>query len=188
MFYESFISAYALLRNVGWSCFIELVNFKEPPANKTLLAPAEIEVVDDGVDLMSSLSLIHYFKQDCRDASPGVDAPVQRQQLMTMGHISDQPEDQVPKNKSVPSPRHEDTGLITLAVVSKVDALQILDRQTKQWLEVEKLYPPRTIIVWMGEKIPLFSGSSDFKATPHRVVLDKDKERTAMIFLLDVGK
>ncbi len=60
--------------------------------------------------------------------------------------------------------------------------LQIKDRALDQWVDVERLArPKRDAIVFMGEKIPLFSASNKFPATTHRVVrtrsLEKEKER-----------
>jgi len=61
-------------------------------------------------------------------------------------------------------------------------------RKTEMWIPVEKIYPPKTIVLWMGEKAPLFTGSLLFQATTHQVILNKQFERTSLIFLYDVGK
>eukprot|EP01120_Amphizonella_sp_Union-15-10_P003408 TRINITY_DN13828_c0_g1_i1.p1 TRINITY_DN13828_c0_g1~~TRINITY_DN13828_c0_g1_i1.p1 ORF type:complete len:304 (+),score=72.63 TRINITY_DN13828_c0_g1_i1:31-912(+) len=168
---DAYDAAYPLLRDISWLCFKEFMKFKENENMKSLLSPSEIDTILGVADSMSSLSLIHYFKKNDKEFIPTFPKS-----------------DKVPDSHSMPSLPHQDTGLLTLAVVSKVPGLQIFDKRSQDWLEVEKLYPPKTLLLWLGEKVPLFSGSNDFEATLHRVVLDKLEERTSMIFLLDVGK
>jgi len=64
-----------------------------------------------------------------------------------------------------------DTGLLTVIACSKVPGLQIYDRMLGCYVDVEPMGRPwKDLIVFMGEKIPLFSASSLFPATKHRVV------------------
>lgn len=52
----------------------------------------------------------------------------------------------------------------------KIPGLEIQDKTSGAWMEVEKKVKPSELIVFMGEKIPLFSNSRKFEATTHRVV------------------
>jgi len=58
-----------------------------------------------------------------------------------------------------PSPQHQDTGILTFGVVSGVPGLQILSKKTGKWDCVEELYPINTVVLWLGEKVTLFSGT-----------------------------
>eukprot|EP01130_Rhizamoeba_saxonica_P011855 TRINITY_DN4942_c4_g2_i1.p1 TRINITY_DN4942_c4_g2~~TRINITY_DN4942_c4_g2_i1.p1 ORF type:complete len:300 (-),score=60.86 TRINITY_DN4942_c4_g2_i1:151-1011(-) len=75
---------------------------------------------------------------------------------------------------SIPSQTHTDTGLITLISCSDVPGLQVEDRRTGEWIEVEKIADPRRdLFCILGNKIELFAQRQEdtlFKRTVHRVV------------------
>lgn len=124
----------------------------------------DTEVILDIAKDYSSLSLIHYFKKPESEHST--------------------------TNKDTnPSEPHCDTGLLTFGVVLDVPGLQIQCKKTKEWIKVEEVYPPYSIVCWPGEKIPLFlglhQGQEIISATTHQVILDQATERTACIFLFD---
>jgi len=83
---------------------------------------------------------------------------------------------------------HEDTGLLTFGVVSDDPGLVIWDRVKGDWVEIEKEAKKNEIICFVGQKIPLFSGSSIWPATTHKVIVPVNVERSSLIFLLDVAK
>jgi len=84
--------------------------------------------------------------------------------------------------------QHEDTGLITLGGFSSCPGLIIFDRVKNDWVEVEKLVSKRDLICFIGQKIPLFSGSTTWSATTHKVEIPLSTDRNALVFLLDVAK
>jgi len=126
---------------------------------KTKLSDPELEsAIAAFVDSKSSISLIHYF-------------PVTEE------------------NKSnCVCGVHEDTGLVTLGVRSDVPGLIVFDRVKKDWIEIEKYVEPGDVVAFLGQKVPLFSGSDIWKATTHKVEVPLNTERNACVFLLDVAK
>jgi len=125
---------------------------------KQFIRDEDIKVIAEFAREMSSLSTNHYFK------------------------TSD-----LPEFREASSP-HTDTGLVTAIVSGTVPGLVIKDRKSGNWLNIEALAKPKQLLLMMGEKIPLFSGSEIFQPTKHKVVIPSNIERTSYIFLLDVGK
>jgi len=83
---------------------------------------------------------------------------------------------------------HQDTGLITFGVCSEVPGLVIWDSVKQDWVEIEKHCKPGDLVVFVGQKVPLFSGSDIWHATEHKVVIAPGVERNSLVFLLDVAK
>jgi len=83
---------------------------------------------------------------------------------------------------------HKDTGLLTFIIRTKFPALEMWDKSVHKYVKLEEMTEVGDLIVFMGEKIPLFSTSKIFLATPHRVNMGPDKDRLSMAFLLDVAK
>eukprot|EP01120_Amphizonella_sp_Union-15-10_P015391 TRINITY_DN7919_c0_g1_i1.p1 TRINITY_DN7919_c0_g1~~TRINITY_DN7919_c0_g1_i1.p1 ORF type:complete len:311 (-),score=65.36 TRINITY_DN7919_c0_g1_i1:114-1046(-) len=83
---------------------------------------------------------------------------------------------------------HKDTGILTFIVRTKFPSLEIWDKSLEQYVKIEELSELGDLIVFLGEKVPLFSGSKTFCATPHRVIMGGGKERISIAFLLDVAK
>jgi len=90
-----------------------------------------------------------------------------------------------------PSNEHVDTGLLTLIICAQVPGLQVKDRLTEQWLEVEKMVTPGVdMFIIMGKKMELLANVHNenplFKATFHQVALPNGTERSSLLFFLDV--
>jgi len=82
-----------------------------------------------------------------------------------------------------------DTGILTFIIRTKVPSLEIYDRSQDKYVKVEDLTNLGDIIVFMGEKVPMFTGrKTKFPATHHRVIVPSNTERLSMAFLLDVAK
>ncbi len=63
-----------------------------------------------------------------------------------------------------------DTGLITLLVTSSVPGLQLFDKHTRSWQQLEHRLGAFHVVVMIGEKVPQFSGSDEYTGCLHRVV------------------
>jgi len=83
---------------------------------------------------------------------------------------------------------HEDTGLLTFGVCSDSPGLIIWDPVKNDWVEIEKVAKPGSLILFVGQKVPMFSGSSTWKPTTHKVEIPTGTERHSFVFLLDVAK
>jgi len=83
---------------------------------------------------------------------------------------------------------HEDTGLLTFGVCSDSPGLIIWDPVKNDWVEIEKLVQPGSLILFVGQKIPLFGTSSIWKPTLHKVDIPINTQRHSFVFLLDVAK
>jgi len=83
---------------------------------------------------------------------------------------------------------HRDTGLFTLLLRTDVPSLEVYDKSIGKYVAVESLVDPTDIIVYPGEKVPLFTGNDNYPATPHRVFMVPNTERVSVAFLLDVAK
>jgi isopenicillin N synthase-like dioxygenase len=91
---------------------------------------------------------------------------------------------------------HKDTGLLTAVFKTGVPSLQMWDKASDKYVKIEELAADSELILFMGEKIPLFAqqdkslpDSSRFMATPHRVIVPQATvNRLSMAFLLDVAK
>jgi len=136
---------------------------------------------------ISSLSLIHYFKQD--SIKKVEEKNTEEKPSYEEEHYSKLPPASYdPNEDTVLSKPHKDTGIFTFGVVLNVPGLLIWSNKTQGWIPVDKVYPQKTIVLWIGEKVPLFAGSRLFQATTHQVILNKHEERLSLIFLYDVGK
>lgn len=91
---------------------------------------------------------------------------------------------------------HKDTGLLTAVFKTGVPSLQMWDKQKKLYLKIEEMVNDNDLVLFMGEKIPLFAqqrGAMDdpntYSATLHRVIVpEANIDRLSMAFLLDVAK
>eukprot|EP01125_Pyxidicula_operculata_P003780 TRINITY_DN1508_c0_g2_i1.p1 TRINITY_DN1508_c0_g2~~TRINITY_DN1508_c0_g2_i1.p1 ORF type:complete len:324 (+),score=35.20 TRINITY_DN1508_c0_g2_i1:44-1015(+) len=196
-FIEDFTQVSHIFSKISRSCFNILAKHTPPPRSNHIQSstsstsptfiPSDISdsIINIASD-MSSLSLIHYFKQP----------ETQQTEVKDKTENSDNKEaDKVSSETgyTIPSTPHRDTGLLTFGVVTGVPGLQIYPHPSSKhnlnyFVPVEELYPLNTILVWMGEKVPLFSCRDDYPATLHQVVLKNECERTSMVYLFDVGK
>jgi len=84
---------------------------------------------------------------------------------------------------------HTDTGLLTFITRTHKPSLEIWDRSIHKYIKVEELVDVGDIIVFVGEKLPQFSQSPFWCATPHRVRMAPGVgDRMSIAFLLDVAK
>jgi len=83
---------------------------------------------------------------------------------------------------------HTDTGILTFITRTSRPSLQMYDREYEEYIKVEEYLEEGDIIVFSGEKTPLFACSSKLTATPHRVHMEAGGERMSIAFLLDVAK
>jgi len=83
---------------------------------------------------------------------------------------------------------HTDTGILTFITRTHRPGLEMWDKSIQKFIKIEELTKVGDIIVFVGEKVPLFSRSLKFCATPHRVRLPPGPERLSIAFLLDVAK
>jgi len=137
---------------------------------------------------ISSLSLIHYFKQDSIKKADEYKNTEEKPSYEDEHYSKVPPAAYDPNENTILSKPHKDTGIFTFGVVLNVSGLLIWSNKTETWIPVDKIYPQNTIVLWSGEKVPLFAGSRLFQATPHQVILNKHEERLSLIFLYDVGK
>jgi len=87
---------------------------------------------------------------------------------------------------------HKDTGILTFVMVSEVPGLQVLDRKNNNWFDIERLLHPQRskqnlLVVLMGEKIHMFTGSSVLKPTEHRVMVPPETRRDSLLYFMDVS-
>lgn len=91
----------------------------------------------------------------------------------------------------IPSAEHVDTGLLTFISCATVPGLQVKDRASGEWIEVEKMVTPlQDMFVIIGKKVQLLAAVNTdkpyFSATEHRVALPAHTERNSLLFFLDV--
>lgn len=140
----------------------------------------EEEDVQEICKLAKSLSifnLIHYFpfhkeKQEEKKEESTIQQQDQTQTEQSMNGNKNDIEEP-------PCPEHTDTGILTLIPVASVAGLQVWDKTSGKWIEIEKLFGPNNndkinnhecIICIVGEKVPLFCNNWNFQACLHRVV------------------
>jgi isopenicillin N synthase-like dioxygenase len=76
---------------------------------------------------------------------------------------------------------HYDPGLFTLKPVSKVPGLDVLDRETGEWVDVEAVATPgQDLLLFCGETLEMLT-EGEFKATSHRVHTE-GQERFSMVY------
>jgi len=83
---------------------------------------------------------------------------------------------------------HTDTGILTFITRTNRPSLEIWDRSIHKYVKIEELVEVGDIVVFVGEKVPLFSQNAAWVATPHRVRMPVGPERLSTAFLLDVAK
>jgi isopenicillin N synthase-like dioxygenase len=55
---------------------------------------------------------------------------------------------------------HRDSGLLTAIVKTGVPSLQVWDKHHKKYLKIEEMVQDDEMIVFMGEKVPLFCATN----------------------------
>jgi len=145
-------------------CFTLVAKYKgQGTSGKTYINDEVYDIAMQKSNDRSSLSLIHYIKQQVTDG--------------------------VTEDTHEPSKTHTDTGVLTLIVCASVPGLQVQDRVTEDFLEVEKLVEPREhIFCILGRKTEIFGQTTPaiFTPTVHRVCLPFGVERYSLLFFMDV--
>jgi isopenicillin N synthase-like dioxygenase len=206
------MAAFQFLKFVAWNCFLVLSKDGERTEGKqTALLPAEtVEAVAQFVHHKSSLSLIHYYNQQQQQKEKnetgkgkGKEKEKEKEDEIDNDNKNEE-EDKQEKEKAVEDLEHDketeekercvcelhrDTGLLTIGVCSDVQGLQIFDRKLNAWVRIESIATPCDIVLFIGEKVPLFGRSDRYPATPHRVMVrPSGEERYSLVFLLDIAK
>jgi hypothetical protein len=81
---------------------------------------------------------------------------------------------------------HTDTGILTFITRTHRPSLEIWDRSENEYIQIEELLDRGDIVVFVSEKVPLFSGSMDFRPAFHRVRMPAGPVRLSIAYLLDV--
>jgi len=82
---------------------------------------------------------------------------------------------------------HTDTGVMTFITRTQRPSLEVWDRSEKKYIKIEELLDIGDIVVFISEKVPLFSGSMRIKPTLHRVRMSSGPERLSIAYLLDTS-
>jgi isopenicillin N synthase-like dioxygenase len=88
----------------------------------------------------------------------------------------------------IPCGEHYDTGIFTLILLSEIPGLQVENRETKEWIPIEKVGQTGDFALIMGRKIDLLKAHRDLplKPTFHRVEKSNDIERQSILFFYDL--
>jgi len=215
-FKECFEEVFNDIKEISWNCFVALASDdrreeKEEKEEKEerVISKETVDAVAEFVEKKSSLSLIHYFET--------------KEKMNNKEHnekeSDDGKEEKEEEERIDVCSLHRDTGILTCAVVSEIQGLEMFDIQEDGWIKIENLvgnqskhYNPQkeneeekeeeeeneeeeeesapiVLVLFIGEKVPLYSGNCPkYKATPHRVFLPAKTERSSIVFLLDVAK
>eukprot|EP01124_Arcella_intermedia_P000364 TRINITY_DN10182_c0_g1_i1.p1 TRINITY_DN10182_c0_g1~~TRINITY_DN10182_c0_g1_i1.p1 ORF type:complete len:328 (+),score=74.89 TRINITY_DN10182_c0_g1_i1:31-1014(+) len=82
---------------------------------------------------------------------------------------------------------HTDTGILTIITRTSRPSLEIWDRQEGEYIKVEELLEEGDIVMFVSEKVPLFSCSMRIPAAHHRVNMSEGPTRLSIAYLLDVS-
>ena len=78
---------------------------------------------------------------------------------------------------------HTDPGLLTLTLGSQIPGLEVHDRASRRWVDVESMCTPAECVVLCGEALQVFSGGL-YEAAPHRVRHAAGGARLSTVFEL----
>ncbi|KAL6077073.1 hypothetical protein QOT17_002381 [Balamuthia mandrillaris] len=163
--------------------------------------------INIAIETRSSISVINYFKngdykihelEKQKKLKMKIRETHENETIDLIDNRQEQKENEIdinePSNEMfIPSATHCDTGLLTAIVCAPVPGLQVKDKVTNEFLEVEKLVEPcQDMFIIMGNKIQQFcqhgAEASLFEPTVHRVMLPANTSRTSFLFFLDVGQ
>eukprot|EP01089_Gocevia_fonbrunei_P001631 TRINITY_DN11513_c0_g1_i1.p1 TRINITY_DN11513_c0_g1~~TRINITY_DN11513_c0_g1_i1.p1 ORF type:complete len:281 (-),score=49.62 TRINITY_DN11513_c0_g1_i1:8-850(-) len=204
---ETFQTVYQTLQNIADEGLKEIATYTYKDSSTHYSAKLYSEVAEI-VQKRSSISLIHYYAQDEKKTTDYVEKhDPNREALEEMDfhakgkekveiekeeETDDKEKENSDKRKVVtPSATHTDTGLLTLISCSFVPGLQVLDRASGAFLDVEKIADPgKDLFIIMGRKITQLSTNHSglFIPTTHRVVLPPNTERNSILYFQDVGQ
>ena len=138
----------------------------------------------------SSLSVIRYYnmmnippesvlgEKESEEKEPSYDAPKDVEDVYGVAA----------GDRHIPCSEHYDTGIFTLILLSEIPGLQVENRETKEWIPIEKVGQPGDFALIMGRKIDLIKRPKDLPLTPtfHRVEKANDVERQSILFFYDL--
>jgi len=156
----------------------EICQVKAPTDGGPYFEEKLIETVRQYSKRDSSVSLIHYFGNDYNDFQSDNKKKEDIENTEEF-HI---------EGIKYPSGTHTDTGIMTLITCAEVSGLQVWDRKTEKFLEVEKMFDPiADMFLIVGRKMNLFARKDKlFEPTTHRVALPAGTERSSLLFFMDV--
>jgi len=165
---DIFIKGLDLFHEISWKIYQELSYFTLTNTNPKSKPYSEEDWkgIKEAVFELGSIGATHYYPRNKKEADSS-----------NLVDICD---------------AHRDTGILTFVVVSEVPGLQLWDRKNNVWMDAEKiLHPERNsqhiLIVMMGEKVQMFTGSSVLEATYHRVMVPPETRRDSLLFFMDVS-
>jgi len=160
-----FIKALDIFHDLSWGILKELnsyaLTYTDPTAKP--FSETDWQSIKDALYEVASINITHYYPQ-----------PPQADSLVDVCDC------------------HKDTGILTFVVVSDVPGLQVYDRKNKKWLEIEALLRPQRetqhmLMVLMGEKIQMFTGSTALTPTFHQVLIPPNVRRDSLLYFMDVS-
>jgi isopenicillin N synthase-like dioxygenase len=91
------------------------------------------------------------------------------------------------EEEHVPCDAHYDTGILTMILLSEVPGLQVENRETKEWIPIEKVGRPGDFALIMGRKIDLLAKKEvGLQPTYHRVQIPSNVVRHSILFFYDL--
>eukprot|EP00026_Physarum_polycephalum_P014858 Phypoly_transcript_15420.p1 GENE.Phypoly_transcript_15420~~Phypoly_transcript_15420.p1 ORF type:complete len:280 (+),score=60.65 Phypoly_transcript_15420:40-879(+) len=171
-FKQVFSAAYELLAGVTWQVYLQILACPVSQSDPKAFPSEVISSLKECLDERASLSYIRYYLPPPSPNSP-------------------------PSSLRDVCDAHTDTGILTLILCSQVPGLQVWDKKTNTWLEVEKHLithnktknPKKHLALCiMGEKIGTFTSSRALTPTLHRVMVENGIERSSLLYFMDTAK
>ena len=168
--------------------FDEIVNVFDNKTQKYNLEPIlnkqeKQEIVERNLNY-SSLSVIHYFDNICAKQKNKNESELESKDDEDFNDKYNQ------RTKEIPLDKHQDTGVMTFILCSDVCGLQIFDRKTNKYIDVENYYDSnQCMFVISGRKMEhIFSWKKIIPATWHYVKIPVEKERFSLLYFLEIQK
>jgi isopenicillin N synthase-like dioxygenase len=153
----------------------------------TVIVPPLMQDLKTALGSKSTLSLIHYLSpqlsqehEKCNNAPrvqlanrarriyPMLDSPIEELKIVDSAHTA--------------------TSILTLQLVSSVPGYQVFDKKARVWVDVDRTgRSGRDLVVTLGQKAKMFFRSEEMESTPHRVLLQCGRERTSLVFSMDLA-
>eukprot|EP01113_Clastostelium_recurvatum_P031956 TRINITY_DN404_c0_g1_i3.p1 TRINITY_DN404_c0_g1~~TRINITY_DN404_c0_g1_i3.p1 ORF type:complete len:312 (-),score=74.66 TRINITY_DN404_c0_g1_i3:46-939(-) len=165
---SSFSSALGAMRKHTQDAFFEVSKCSE--RSDTFLG-----TIRDFADEGSSLSVIRYYKFD-----------QQRREMENPKEYEETADEKVVQDTAshLALQEHRDTGLFTFIEVGRTPGLEVWDPVLNRWIMAEREIAPGHAVLIMGRKMELFM--PEYKATLHRVTIDKEVERYSLLYFMDL--
>jgi len=194
-FTDTFKNVFNKMKELTWCVFLGVAADGE--GNSRLLEEESVAAIRSFIDAKSSLSIIHYFKTENKE-----EKEEEEKEKGNEEGTSEKLQSKDGEGRYDVCGLHRDSGILTCAVSSSVQGLEMFDFKLNGWVKIEELVKKLGrssdkkeeeesiyLVMFIGEKIPLYSGHvTRYSATPHRVILNSNTERSSIVFLLDVAK